>query len=101
MWRMRIASSRGILGRGCPQDLIAEVTAEVLGCSQVDLPSLQQRRQLDFNPRHADQARLGVRLEFDQQVHIAVDRAVPFSVEPNTDNRRMRCFRQMEAKASG
>src|SRR5271155_654164 len=28
-------------------------------------------------------------------------RAVPFSVEPNTDKSRMRCSRQMEAKASG
>jgi hypothetical protein len=30
MWRMRIASSRRILGRGCSQHLIAEVTAEIL-----------------------------------------------------------------------
>jgi hypothetical protein len=60
------------LCRGCPQDFIAEVTAEVLGCSQVDLPPVQERRQLDFDPRHADQAGLGVRLEFNQQVEIAI-----------------------------
>ena len=36
--RIRIASSRRILDRGGLQHLIAEVAAEILRCSQVDLP---------------------------------------------------------------
>ena len=77
-------SSGRILDRGCPQDLIAEVAAEILRCAQVHLSSVQKRRQLDLYLRHADQAGLGVLLEFNQQVDVAVGPRGAFQLRSRT-----------------
>jgi hypothetical protein len=77
------------LGPGCPQDLIAEVTAQILRGAEVYLSPIQERRQLDFNPRHANQAGLAARFEFDKQVDVAIGPRRPASVDPNRDKRRI------------
>jgi hypothetical protein len=53
-------------------DLATEVRAKILCRAQIDAPSAKQRRYLDLDPRQPQQARFAARLEFHQQIDVAV-----------------------------
>src|SRR3954453_14104780 len=72
MWHRRTPSSGFILDLRRLHALVAEVAAQVFRRAQVHLPRAQQRRELQLDLGHGEQARLGVRLEPDQQVDVAV-----------------------------
>src|ERR1700740_1980041 len=73
MCLMRTLSSRFILNFRRADDLVSEIAAEILGGAQVDLPPSEQRRKLKFDFGHREQAWCRTRLEFHEQIDVAVE----------------------------
>ena len=65
------SSGRKLNLRGA-QNIVAEVTAQILGGSQIDPPAAYQIGQLCLDSRETQEAGLHPRLEFHQQIYVAV-----------------------------
>src|SRR5208337_3729827 len=72
IWRMRTASSGGILHLGGAHHLVPKIAAEVAGRPQIDLAPAEQRRKLAGDARKSYQAGRGARLELDQKIDVAI-----------------------------
>jgi hypothetical protein len=72
MCLMRVTSSGLKLNLGHAHDIIAEVAAEIRWGAEVDSAATEEARKFTSNLSQSQQAGLSARLEFDEQVHIAV-----------------------------
>lgn len=72
MCHKRISSFLSILNLGSVDDLLAEVTTEILRSSQVHLPTAKQFGELNLQSGHAQQTRSATRREINQYVDIAI-----------------------------
>jgi hypothetical protein len=70
--RRKIANQQGI-GNACSaNDLVAEITAEIIRRAEIDFTSPEEARKLEFHGRQRDQSRDVSRLEINQQVNVTV-----------------------------
>src|SRR5579883_2707614 len=72
MWRRRTRSSFRIEHFGLLEDLLPEVTAQVLRRAQVHCASPQECREFTFQARNAQQSRNMARFELHQDIHVAL-----------------------------
>ena len=70
--RKRISSCSRISDFRSVQNILPEVGAETLRCSQIDFAPREQFRQFDFHAGDAQQSGNAVWFEFDEQVDIDV-----------------------------
>lgn len=72
MWRDGTWSFFRILDFRRFHDFLAEVPAQVCGSAQIDLPASEQIRQLQLHACDTKKSGDMIRLEFDQQVDVAI-----------------------------
>lgn len=78
IWRRRTLSGGCKLRFRLAHYVVAEVAAQVLRGARVDRVAGEQRRQLDLDFGHIEEARRSVRLNLDQKVEVAVGAGRPF-----------------------
>ncbi len=92
MRHRRTRSSLRILDLHTLKNLLAKVSAQVLGGSQIGLVAVKESGQFPFQARYAQKSRRVGRFKLHQHVHVALGAKIGRKTEPNRDSRRMwRC----------
>ena len=72
MWRRQAMSSRCILHQGFRQDPLSEISAQILWCSYIHLPSLKHGRQFILHVKKPEKAGCFSSLEFHKHIDVAL-----------------------------